>query len=89
MRGATQRVLIDSSAFWAMVRLIDQTEREAEALHPGVAPVYDGGCGLDRVSFAYGTTPVLKEVSLAGPHASTSAMTANGRKRSQDASSTM
>ncbi|HVZ02141.1 MAG TPA: ABC transporter ATP-binding protein [Dongiaceae bacterium] len=79
VRGATQRVLIDSSAFWAMVRLIEETEREAEAVHGGVAPQYDAGCGLDKVSFAYGTTPVLKQVSLdIPPHAVTAIIGSSG-----------
>jgi ATP-binding cassette subfamily C protein len=79
VRGATQRVLIDSSSFWAMVRLIEQTEREAESTHGGVAPKYDAGCGLDQVSFAYGTTPVLKQVSLDIPaHAVTAIIGSSG-----------
>jgi ATP-binding cassette subfamily C protein len=79
VRGATQRVLIESSAFWALVRLIEDTEREAEAVHGGAVPKYDAGCGLDRVSFAYGTTPVLKQVSLdIAPHAVTAIIGSSG-----------
>jgi len=79
VRGATQRVLIDSSAFWAMVRLIEDTEAEAEATHGGVAPQYDAGCALDKVDFSYGTAPVLKQVSLDIPsHAVTAIIGSSG-----------
>jgi ATP-binding cassette subfamily C protein len=61
------------------VRLIEETEREAEATHGGVAPKYDAGAGLDKVSFAYGTTPVLKQVSLDIPsHAVTAIIGSSG-----------
>jgi ATP-binding cassette subfamily C protein len=79
VRGATQRVLIDSSAFWALVKLIKETEREGEAIHGGVAPKYDAGAALDQVSFAYGVTPVLKQVSLDIPsHAVTAIIGSSG-----------
>jgi len=79
VRGAMQRVLIDSSAFWAMIRLIRDTEAEAEAIHGGVAPQYDAGCSLDKVDFAYGTAPVLKQVSLDIPsHAVTAIIGSSG-----------
>jgi ATP-binding cassette, subfamily C, bacterial len=79
VRGATQRVLIESSAFWALVRLIEETESQAEATHGGVAPKYDAGCGLESVSFAYGATPVLKQVSLEIPaHAVTAIIGSSG-----------
>jgi ATP-binding cassette, subfamily C, bacterial len=79
VRGATQRVLIDNSSFWALVRLIEATEKEAESAHGGVAPKYDAGCALDTVSFAYGTTPVLKQVSLDIPaHAVTAIIGSSG-----------
>jgi ATP-binding cassette subfamily C protein len=79
VRGAMQRVLIDGSAFWAMVRLIEDTERHAEPIHSGAHPRFDLGCRFDGVSFAYGKTPVLTDIDLAiPPHAVTTVIGASG-----------
>jgi ATP-binding cassette subfamily C protein len=79
VRGAMQRVLVDSSAFWALVHLIEDTESEAEAMHGGVQPKHDGGSRFAGVSFAYGITPVLKQVELEiAPHAVTAIIGASG-----------
>lgn len=79
VRGSTQRVLVDSPAFWAVSRLIDETEAEAEAAHGGQLPRHDAGCRLDGVSFAYGRTPVLKSVDLdIRSHAVTTIVGASG-----------
>jgi ATP-binding cassette subfamily C protein len=79
VRGAMQRVLVDSSAFWALVRLIEETENEAEATHGGVQPKLEAGSRFDGVSFSYGITPVLKQVDLEiAPHAVTAIIGSSG-----------
>jgi ATP-binding cassette subfamily C protein len=79
VRGSMQRVLIDGSAFWAMVRLIEQTEREAETIHSGALPRFDAGCRFEDVTFAYGTMPVLNAVNLEiAPHAVTAIIGPSG-----------
>jgi ATP-binding cassette subfamily C protein len=79
VRGAMQRVMVDSSAFWSMIRLIEETEAEAEAVHGGSVPRFDSGVRLDGVSFGYGDKPILTDVDLAvPPHAVTTVIGASG-----------
>jgi ATP-binding cassette subfamily C protein len=78
-RGAMQRVAIDGSAFWAMVKLIEETEREVEPIHQGAQPAFDAGCRFDGVSFAYGERPILTAVDLdIPPHAVTTIIGPSG-----------
>jgi ATP-binding cassette subfamily C protein len=79
VRGAMQRVMIDSSAFWSMIRLIKETEAEAEAIHGGSEPRFDTGIRLDGVGFGYGDKPILTDVELEVPsHAVTTVIGASG-----------
>jgi ATP-binding cassette subfamily C protein len=66
-RGAMQRVMVDGPAFWSIVRLTEETEREAEQVHTGAEPNFEHGIRFERVSFAYGATPILQSVDLALP----------------------
>src|SRR5262249_55398707 len=79
VRSAMQRVMIDGTAFWSIVRLIEETEAEAEPIHSGAEPRFDHGLALEGVSFGYGETPILQEVDLEVPsHAVTTVIGASG-----------
>jgi ATP-binding cassette subfamily C protein len=79
VRAAMQRVMIDSPSFWSLVRLIEQTEAEAEPIHSGAEPRFDHGIRLEGVSFGYGETPILQQVGLdVPPHAVTTVIGASG-----------
>jgi ATP-binding cassette subfamily C protein len=79
VRGAMQRVMIDSTAFWSLVRLIEETEAEAEPIHTGAQPRIDLGLTLEGVSFGYGETRILHNVDLeVPPHAVTTVIGASG-----------
>jgi len=79
VRGSMQRVLVDSSGFWTTMRLIQETEAEAETAHGGSEPRFDKGVRLDGVSFGYGDKPVLTDIDLEVPaHAVTTVIGASG-----------
>jgi ATP-binding cassette subfamily C protein len=79
VRGAMQRMMVESSAFWSLVRLIEETEAEAEAVHGGSVPRFDSGFSLDDLSFGYGDKPILTDVELEIPsHAVTTVIGASG-----------
>jgi ATP-binding cassette subfamily C protein len=66
-RGAMQRVMVDGPAFWSIVKLTEETRREAEQVHTGMEPRFDGGIRFEGVSFGYGETPVVQDVELELP----------------------
>jgi ATP-binding cassette subfamily C protein len=66
-RGAMQRVMVDGPAFWSIIKLTEETQREAEQVHAGAEPSFDGGIRFEGVSFAYGETPVVQDVELELP----------------------
>jgi ATP-binding cassette subfamily C protein len=79
VRGSMQRVMIDGSAFWALVRVIEETEREAEPVHTGAEPRFDSGMRLEHVTFGYGDKPILNDVDLeVPPQAVTTVIGASG-----------
>jgi ATP-binding cassette subfamily C protein len=79
VRGAMQRMMVESSAFWSVIRLIEETEAEAEPEHGGREPRMDQGIRLDDVTFGYGEKPILKDVALeVPPHAVTTVIGASG-----------
>jgi ATP-binding cassette subfamily C protein len=79
VRGSMQRVLVDSSAFWSLVGLIEEMEGVAEQLHGGTAPRFDAGISFDRVNFGYGQKRVLTDVSIEMlPHTVTSVIGPSG-----------
>jgi ATP-binding cassette subfamily C protein len=79
VRGAMQRMMIESSAFWSMVRLIEETEAEAEPVHGGAEPRFDKGLRLEDVTFGYGEKTILSDVDLDVPsHAVTTVIGASG-----------
>lgn len=79
VRGAMQRVMVESSAFWSLTRLIEETEAEAEPVHAGKQPKLDKGIRLEGVSFGYGEKPILSAVDLEVPsHAVTTVIGASG-----------
>jgi ATP-binding cassette subfamily C protein len=79
VRGAMQRMMVESSAFWSVMRLIEETEAEAEPMHGGREPRMDQGIRLDDVTFGYGDKPILSDVNLeVPPHAVTTVIGASG-----------
>jgi ATP-binding cassette subfamily C protein len=79
VRAAMQRVMVDSSSFWSLTRLIEETEAQAEPLHGGSQPRTEGGVRLENLSFGYGDKPILKNVDLeVPPHAVTTVLGASG-----------
>jgi ATP-binding cassette subfamily C protein len=79
VRGAMQRMMVESSAFWSLIRLIEETEAEAEPVHRGSEPRMDQGIRLDHLSFGYGEKPILSDVDLeVPPHAVTTVIGASG-----------
>jgi ATP-binding cassette subfamily C protein len=63
----------------AIIRLIDETEAEAEPIHGGAEPRFDTGVRLDRVTFGYGEKPILTDVDLTVPsHAVTTVIGSSG-----------
>jgi ATP-binding cassette subfamily C protein len=79
VRGAMQRMMVESSAFWSVMRLIEETEAEAEPVHGGREPRMDQGIRLEGVTFGYGEKPILSEVDLdVPPHAVTTVIGASG-----------
>jgi ATP-binding cassette subfamily C protein len=79
VRGAMQRMMVESSAFWSVVRLIEETEAEAEPMHGGREPRMDQGIRLGDVTFGYGEKAILNDVDLeVPPHAVTTVIGASG-----------
>lgn len=79
VRGAMQRMMVESSAFWSVIRLIKETEAEAEPVHGGVAPHMGKGIRLDNLTFGYGDKPILNDVDLeVPPYAVTTVIGASG-----------
>jgi ATP-binding cassette subfamily C protein len=62
------------SAFWSLTEKIQEGENQREA-HPGRRPaVFECAIRLEDVSFAYDRTPILRDVSLALPAGSFTAL---------------
>jgi ATP-binding cassette subfamily C protein len=79
VRGAMQRMMVESSAFWSVIRLIEETEAEAEPMHGGREPRMDRGIRLRDVTFGYGEKAILNDVNLeVPPHAVTTVIGASG-----------
>ena len=62
-----QKMVITESAFWSIRKAIDQAEQASEILDGDLEPKLESAIRFDRVSFAYGDKPVLREVSLTIP----------------------
>jgi ATP-binding cassette subfamily C protein len=79
IRGAMQKMMVESSAFWSVIRLIEETEAEAEPVRGGSQPRMDQGIRLDKLTFGYGDKPILSDVDLeVPPHAVTTVIGASG-----------
>jgi len=62
-----QKMVITESAFWSIRKAIEQAEQASEILDGDLEPKLESAIRFDRVSFAYGDKPVLREVSLTIP----------------------
>ncbi|WP_395020243.1 ABC transporter ATP-binding protein [Dongia sp.] len=79
VRSAMQRTMVESSAFWALTGLIEETEAEAEPVHGGKQPRMDQGIRIDAVTFGYGDKAILNDVAVeVPPHAVTTVIGSSG-----------
>ncbi len=62
------------SAYWSLLSIIRETEREREAIYGTITPTFIKEIRLDDVSFAYNRQPVLQKASLIIPKGSFSAI---------------
>lgn len=62
-----QKVTTKESAYWSLEETIHRAEAVAEHAGGDVEPHLDREIRLEQVSFAYGDSPVLKELSLCLP----------------------
>ena len=67
MRGAMQRVAVDGVAFWSIIRLTDDMNAQAEALHGGKEAHLLKQCDFRDVSFGYGDKTVVTSANFALP----------------------
>lgn len=64
---AYQSALVAESAYWAMEDAIHDAQEQREVISGTRVPTLKRGCAFDRVSFSFGTTPVLEGASLEIP----------------------
>jgi ATP-binding cassette subfamily C protein len=64
IRQGMQSLYIDSSAFWSVVKLIDETEAAVEQLTLGKAVTLTNSADFSQVAFSYPGRDVMHDVSL-------------------------
>lgn len=74
MQRDYQRMRSLDSAFWSLQTTIEGATRDREAAPGGLTPLLEKSLRLDKVSFSYGTTQVLRDVSLSIPAGSFTAI---------------
>jgi ATP-binding cassette, subfamily C, bacterial len=74
MQRDYQRMRSLDSAFWSLQATIEGANRDREAAPGGLTPLLEKSLRLDKVSFSYGTTQVLCDVSLSIPAGSFTAI---------------
>lgn len=62
-----QKMVIDESAYWSMTATIERAEQARETSRGGLSPGFEHAIELERVSLAFGDTPVLRDLSLTLP----------------------
>jgi len=68
LQGRYQTLVVGESAFWSIRDQIEDAESQREITERvGRPATLEQGIRLDQVSFAYGDTPVLRDVSLEIP----------------------
>jgi ATP-binding cassette subfamily C protein len=67
VQRALQLNSLSEGFYWALLKTIREAREAAESFTGKVLPTLKEACRFDRVSFAYGTKPVLNEVSLEVP----------------------
>jgi ATP-binding cassette subfamily C protein len=72
---AYQAANMHESAYWSIRHTIAEAEREREQATGAVVPTLREACVFDRVSFGFGSKPVLSEVSLVIPAGLVTAIT--------------
>lgn len=69
-----QSMVIAESAYWSLVSIIEETEKEKEVISGTNRPLFNKEIRLEGVSFSYKQQPVLQMVSLVIPKGSFSAI---------------
>ncbi len=64
MQKLYQDAAIVESAYWSIHNLIAESEQAREILHGTVSPTLTRGCSMRDISFAFGSKPVLQDVSI-------------------------
>jgi len=62
-----QKMVIDESAYWSMTATIERAQQARETSRGGLSPGFEHAIELERVSLAFGDTPVLRDLSLTLP----------------------
>lgn len=62
-----QSMVVTESAYWSLVSIIEETEKEKEVISGTDRPTFNTEIRLESVSFAYSQQPVLQGVSLVIP----------------------
>ena len=62
-----QKMVIDESAYWSMTATIERAEQARETSRGGLSPGFEHAIELERVSLAFGDTPVLRDLSFTLP----------------------
>ncbi len=64
MQKLFQSATIVESAYWSIHSLIEESEQEREVMHGTMRPTLTRGCAMRDVSFAFGSRPVLQDISI-------------------------
>ena len=75
MQREYQKAAIYESAYYSVLRLIQETEAERESDPSDEAPVFEQGCSFRDVTFSHPRSPVLRGVSLEFPKNTTTVLT--------------
>jgi len=59
-----QNVAVTESAFWSLRQLIAEATAARESVGGGIVPALKHSIEFERVDFAYGATPILRDISL-------------------------
>ena len=62
-----QKMVIDESAYWSMTATIERAQQARETSRGDLSPGFEHAIELERVSLAFGDTPVLRDLSLTLP----------------------
>lgn len=67
MQQQYQKAVIVESAYWSIHGLIEESERQAEPLSPGIVPALEHGCVFENLSYSFASGHVIENLSLEIP----------------------